>query len=683
MGFVDDDARVRGARVEVTTLAGRGLLARGERARTTAHGTFDVRLRRALPATFVVTLRGGRVGGRPLGGALRAIVRRSGGAAELVHVSPVSSIVAARYLQRPRRGLAAAQRDVRRLLGLPRGHDLDDALRRDDRLFDAARFLPYARAHGGVERAIERLGAHAARGRVTFHERPAARASATAPPTAGGIGTRLVEGVVDGLVGKAKSTALAWILGGLGFGSPNDAAKLDQILAQLDDLARSMRQLERDVARLQQDVRELRAALTRGQYAQLVASFGPSWVGGRTDTILADLVWLAEHAAGECGPAGRLDGCVGSVPAGADPAGWCASPAPKNQFSAVACDAIAQIAAKSVENTLAKAIDGISGTAGADGLIAAYLRSKTATLAAANAFATGDYRAEAERIYDHYTTIEALLATYLVQFWVAQGHPTDLILRKLATTQEAIAGQAELLPAPLPGATVLHVEQRRMWALARAPRRAAGQPGAGECLQPGAAWLWFWQLQSPSPACAELMRDALTRTGGLDGWRVAGSADLATLPARLTQSLLTGAMRLPDISAEAAAVRIPPPDPLQFPSNVRWSAATLHDNPGTAFGVMTADCQSGVTWNSGLTASGGNWQSPVFARGRFCTYVELDGGTARRMCAWGDPGYYGCSMPVSRTAQNRYGFGSGPLDYGHPNAVLLWRPADGEPWVLR
>lgn len=686
-GFVAHDARVRGAHVTVTTLRGRNLLARGARPRTTRFGTFDAKLRRPVPQFFVVRLHGGRVDRRPLRGTLRAIVRRPTDGMRLVHVSPASTLVAARYAQRPRAGLERAARDVRRLLRLPRDHDLAASLRRGDVGFDGARFLTAARRNGGLDRYVHRLATRAG-GKRTIAFRPVRRrpapAQARAASGSGGIADTVITALIDGVVEGPEEDALDWVLSGIGFGDSGDGEALAQISDQLGTLLQTTQQIEQQVTQLQTQVAQLAAELTRGEYSTLVSSFPSSWVGSEDDEILTDLSWLVEHAAGDCG-AGRLAGCVGSLPAGADPAGWCASAAEKdNAFEVTACDALLQIAAQNVGETLPKAADDIGGTAGADGLLVVYQQSKTASLAAANGFATEDYYNEASQIYQHYAAIEALLANYLTQYWVAEGNPRDLLAQKLRPVQANIDAQATLLPSELPVGTAVQAANGRMWGLAKGPGLPPGQAGVGECVQQYAPWMWWWYAKNPSSACTFYYDTAMKSTAGMDGWTVPSASDLDGISSGpLTNDVLVDQMGLPDISADARAAVIPPPNPGVLAPGVD-TGGPYYGNPGTALALMTSECTDGVVWNSGLSQSGPGYDSPVFAKIRECKYVDLSNGKTRTQCVSGDDGYYGCDMPVSTTYSNRIGKGSGQLDYGHPTAVLLWRTPDAtETWIKR
>src|SRR4029077_3160169 len=107
----------------------------------------------SLPRTFVVVVSGGQAKGRTLRGSLSAQVRayRSG---NVVHVTPVTSLVERWERIEPGVNRARARATVYRALGIPRWADGID-LRATDRGFDGDPFLE--REHGRLDRAIPRL----------------------------------------------------------------------------------------------------------------------------------------------------------------------------------------------------------------------------------------------------------------------------------------------------------------------------------------------------------------------------------------------------------------------------------------------------------------------------------------------------------------------------------------------
>lgn len=676
--LLDGRVRLRGARVEVTARGGGpSLLVRGTRGRTTRHGTFAVRLAGRLPRRVVVTVSGGRAGAAPFRGRLRAIVARPARGVELTHVNPVTTIVAAHARLRPRAGLGRSRAAVRRILSLRPGEDLGSSLRRSGAAFDGRRFLARARRAGGVERYAAALARRAAGGGRPLRFAGAPRAGAASGTSIADI---ILTALVDGAVEGPEDDAIGWVLDGIGFGD-DDGGQLAAISQQLDELLAETRRIEQQVEQLAQQQDELAAEVARSEYATLVAGFPAAAVGGSEDEVLADLVWLVEHAASQC--ASGLAGCAGALPAGKDPAGWCASPDAKpTAYLSVACDALLRIRAADLADTLPRSIDAVGGTAGADGILAVYQQSKFAALKATRGFVTEDYANDAARIYRHFAAIEALQANYLTQLWNAEDQPADLLVTRLRAIQADVAAQARLLPNELPAASAVDAKSGRMWALAESPALPFGD-GVGECFPANSSYLWWWHLRSRSGACQFYVATALGRTAGVSGWQLPSKGDLDTLPGNgdgVPADTLTRAMDLPDVSQAARSFPVPAPNVGVLAPGVGPMTGDWHRNPGTAYGLATADCTDHVRWNSGLTAGDG-YDDPVFAQGRFCDYVDLATGQVRRQCVWGDDGYYGCDMPVSSKWSNRIGYGSGPLDYGHPLVVLLWRtPAAAEGW---
>lgn len=139
--FVDGSPKqlpIAGGRVTVSD--GRMLLGRG---RTGRRGVAHVWLR-SRPGHLLVTVRGGSTGGRRLRGAWSAEVRGRG---MLVHVNPVTTLVARYRLAHPRTSLSAAARRVKRYLGLPASYDVATGPLADG-LFDGRRLLADIRRSG-------------------------------------------------------------------------------------------------------------------------------------------------------------------------------------------------------------------------------------------------------------------------------------------------------------------------------------------------------------------------------------------------------------------------------------------------------------------------------------------------------------------------------------------------------
>jgi hypothetical protein len=152
------DGRVLGGHALVLTGGGRT-------GRTSPSGIALMAFRR-LPRRFTVVVSGGRVHGRPMPGALRAVTAREtdGG---VVYVNPVTSLIAVQRTASAGSGIrlpaaAARQRDDR-LFGIPAWVD-DSDLSDSDRYFEADRWLAAARQVGGIAGLDDVLAREAARG---------------------------------------------------------------------------------------------------------------------------------------------------------------------------------------------------------------------------------------------------------------------------------------------------------------------------------------------------------------------------------------------------------------------------------------------------------------------------------------------------------------------------------------
>jgi hypothetical protein len=110
---------------------------------------------RNAPARLRVVVSGGLIGRARFHGTM--IVQLNYAAHHAVYVNPLSTLVARDLIAHPRRhSVAGSQALVRRFLGLPSFFDFAGDLA-DRQLFDGARFLASANAHGGFDRYVARL----------------------------------------------------------------------------------------------------------------------------------------------------------------------------------------------------------------------------------------------------------------------------------------------------------------------------------------------------------------------------------------------------------------------------------------------------------------------------------------------------------------------------------------------
>jgi hypothetical protein len=130
-----------------------------------------------LPSCFIVSVSGGRTGGRTLGGSFRAEARDQSDQIMSVLVTPVSTLTYAVRRANPGMSAARATRVVQQLLGIP-SHYSDIDLDADDRPFDGDRYLSAAARAGGTGKLARALVRTAQRDRRHSFRAPKARGSA-------------------------------------------------------------------------------------------------------------------------------------------------------------------------------------------------------------------------------------------------------------------------------------------------------------------------------------------------------------------------------------------------------------------------------------------------------------------------------------------------------------------------
>jgi hypothetical protein len=254
--LADGDTPLAGARVRI--LKGGAVLRQDNgtrRERTSQAGVSLLDLRR-VPRRFTVEV----VPRRRLGGSLRAVVRHSRSGA-VVHVNPVTTLVADVLAAHRRRGrsvsLAHARRDVYRLLGIPRWQD-DADLRSTDVRFDGDAYLRAARKAGGIDALNRTLVLQALRHHGHRHFRHARRSgraagvdwlSLVSDPTAlvKELFKSLLKVALTKAAAKAGDAALGWALKSFGLNDDLEARQLAEIRQALDAIGKQLTQLENRV----------------------------------------------------------------------------------------------------------------------------------------------------------------------------------------------------------------------------------------------------------------------------------------------------------------------------------------------------------------------------------------------------------------------------------------------------
>lgn len=150
---------VRGARIRITTLAGKKLSIVKGRSRTSKYGHFQVYVR-DLPKTFIVKAVGGTAGKRDLGRSVMSGFGRRNDPAEFVNLA--STLVVKYRAQHPKKSPKRASRVVAKYLELPKlrhrpvttvgqfAHVLSS-------VHDPKKFDKRVRQHGGVDKFLTSL----------------------------------------------------------------------------------------------------------------------------------------------------------------------------------------------------------------------------------------------------------------------------------------------------------------------------------------------------------------------------------------------------------------------------------------------------------------------------------------------------------------------------------------------
>ncbi|WP_148261076.1 hypothetical protein [Conexibacter woesei] len=679
------DQRIRGGLVEVWSMDGRSVL-RGSADRTSGTGTFDVAVRR-LPRRYVVSVRGGRVGDWRMRGVMGVVVRR-GEAREKLHVTPLSTVIAARV--GVHFSIARAEREIRTLFGLPRWHDLYGDVRHDSSAFDGGRFVRAAHQRGGLDRYVARIGRLVGKRRVSFRGAPTkARAQAS-------LAIDPIE-IARSIAGNAAEWGLGEFLSILGFKKDPTAAALREIKQQLERISAELVELRRAVDGLERQ-------LAKANYNSAVSATALRWVGTDSDDVKQDLDWIVDNAIA-CKKGTGAD-CDTYVPEGANAARWCV-----NEFGALedawdgrrsleparaTCTVLDKIDKRVLNNPGFNTWDtDVVGDGGTGGIVRTYLELATVGTREQGGFLTPAYRREAQLLVDQFKWKSLLLASYAAERARATRQPQSRVKALFATAGAQGLRQEALLPRRLPANTTIDLRGKRIWTLLDNPAKACGGAATGH------RWLWRYGNDEAVPnqaACAAQWNAAAGSAIGSGGWglpseeqltgvtqRVRGQSRAATLSGALTDVL-----GFDDLAVVSGAFTPPAPDSGRA---IRLRALTLpnswNGNGGTPAALATAGCRD-RSWFLGWEYVEGlfdrRWAN-VF--GTFCAFVRLSDGATLDYCVrsglrWGERGYVGepCNAPAAGApVRDRGKQWTGPIPFAHPLLHLVQRPvADTEGW---
>jgi hypothetical protein len=243
-----------------------------------------------LPKRFTVVVRGGGAKGRRFRGTLYAEVTRHGTDTDVIEVNPVTTLTA--YARTAGRGMGAARarRKVKRLLGIPSGHDITSDLRRSDEQFDGDAYLAAVRRHGSVASLHRALLAELRDG--DRDKRPFSESGARAASALDWLSLtpeKMVRKGYDELINFAIGTPAAVLQkGALGW-LTRIAVDLGLIEAPRDQLAEIQGALEalgKQLTRLEAQADGLYAAIAQDALSRLYH---------QTDTTLGEI----DHAEGQ------------------------------------------------------------------------------------------------------------------------------------------------------------------------------------------------------------------------------------------------------------------------------------------------------------------------------------------------------------------------------------------------
>src|SRR5262245_11020982 len=435
--LLDGDTPVAGARVRVYAIRRR---ANGKPGRprllrplspVAAQRTYDSGVAllefARLPRTFVVKVNGGQARGRPLLGFLSARVHgyRS---AEVVHVTPVTTLVERWEHDKPGVNRARVRVTVNRALGIPRWANAID-LRVTDRWFDGDVFLERTRGRLGrtfpvLLRQI-RSGASLRFGPAAETLARASDASSSSDAQRDALWAGLLAGapaLISGIISlsnPAVGVIVGWLLpavqSALSAGLPGDGSA--RVLQELNALSAQ--------------VTSLRGAVEQSKFELLVA--GTQDTLGSITHAHEDLAYLA------------------NLPS--------ADPSRKN-FAQTIQDYIGKNLIDAPEKLNQKLASSVPVAGGAN-----IIKAASQAVVKQKRFFDEKSTASIKSVYDYFAVYQTQLAVLLANYWNSQPetYSPQVKTAKLQRLQGYLADQKTLLkPAP-PSGTVIDTRTNKMW----------------------------------------------------------------------------------------------------------------------------------------------------------------------------------------------------------------------------
>jgi hypothetical protein len=414
-----------------------------------------------LPRRFTVVVMGGQAEGQRLRGALRAQVRayRSG---VVVHVNPVTTLVARWRREDPNVNRARARVTVYRALGIPRWADGID-LRATDRWFDGDTFLE--RSRGRLDRALSdmldeiRSGApvhvrgvasstadddeygHA--GDVRGDDCPGAEGACAADEAAGleewwkdlDVSQLLIDGFADLGLSVLKQGVEAggkWLVGKLlDEWGLKDVKNFLLPKSDTEVILEILTSLNKRVAELQGTVESVKNAVAEGQFSQLVALTNPQLAA--IDQITEELAIVASLAPED----------VTRV----------------NYSKQVVAHIKLQLADTSAARQLHQALDNPAPEAN-DVLKAA------SQVYATRRFFTAKSSANIKAVYEYFALYQFRMAVLLTNYWSSEPETfsATTVQRFITGIDTNVAMQkAERLKPPVPGDKFIDTRTMKVW----------------------------------------------------------------------------------------------------------------------------------------------------------------------------------------------------------------------------
>ncbi len=438
--MIDGQLPVSGATVSVVTTGdGRSVQSTGSMQRTYATGTFVFHANRPL-RNFTVTVTGGRVAGKPFDGTMRAVVRAYR-PLTVVHVNPLTTVVAAYLDRHPELSPAEATRNVKRLLGLPKWATIGRDVRRSRALFDGSKFLVQASDAGGFDRLIQQMVQEVDEpGTHVFHATRLTRAGTAATVDGAGILASTASSLADGALGYVGGDAAGWLLAqfGLGDGIDSDLAQIQQQLQQIGQ----------DLTEIKSELSTVAAAVVQGTYSQLAADAAP--ILGAVDYAEGQLSLLA------------------NLPTGAHPAdfsGSCTTVPQDDERAIIACGLVQYVQAHLVgqDAILNKLL--VQPAPGADSILVA---ASKAVRAGTTTFYDSTESDEVASVQSYYSVYEAELLNLLVEYdhtlGAAGTDEAQLAVQQMSAPATGYAAQqAAVMKPAFPAGQVLDLRTNLVW----------------------------------------------------------------------------------------------------------------------------------------------------------------------------------------------------------------------------